>query len=108
MNKSIGMAVLLLLALPVIAHASCDEVKSGIETRLKANGVASYTLDVVSGDTADAGGKVVGQCEGDKQIIYSRDAVDATASDNPAPDGAKPASRSAHVAAEPTRAGGCG
>lgn len=109
MNKSMGMAALLLLALPVMAHASCDDVKSSIDAKLKANGVANYTLDVVSGDKADAAGKVVGQCEGDKQIIYLRDAGD------PAPSGTKNSDKaalstkkSAHIAAEPTMAGGCG
>lgn len=108
MNKSIGVLALLLLAVPLMAHASCDEVKSGIDAKLKANGVTGYTLDAVSGDKSDANGKVVGQCEGDKQIIYTRDPVEPATSDSATPDSAKPGTKSAHIAAEPSMAGGCG
>ncbi len=73
MNKRFGLMALLFLALPVMAHASCDEVKSSIDAKIKANGVSNYKLEVVSGDNAaDAGGKVVGNCEGDKKIVYTR------------------------------------
>ncbi|OOG41392.1 DUF1161 domain-containing protein [Rhodanobacter sp. C05] len=82
MNKCFGIAVLL-LALPMMAHASCDAVKSSIDAKIKANGVSGYTLDVVSADQADAGGSVVGQCEGSKKIVYTRGSADK--SDNTAP-----------------------
>ncbi len=72
MNKRFGFAALLLLALPLMAHASCDDVKSSIDAKIKAKGVTNYSLDVVSGDQAGNGGKVVGQCEGDKKIVYTR------------------------------------
>jgi hypothetical protein len=62
-----------LMTLPLFAHASCDAVKSDIDAKIKANGVSNYTLDVVAADQADKSeGKVVGQCEGDKAIVYSR------------------------------------
>ena len=60
MNKRFGIAALLLLALPLMAHASCDDVKSSIDAKIKAKGVSGYSLDIVSADQADAGGKVVG------------------------------------------------
>jgi hypothetical protein len=73
MKVHTGMAVLALLSLPLLAHASCDSVKSSIDAKLKANGVGNYSLDVVGADQADKnGGKVVGQCEGNKAIVYTR------------------------------------
>ncbi|HEY0197481.1 MAG TPA: DUF1161 domain-containing protein [Rhodanobacter sp.] len=88
MNKRFGIVALLLLASPLMAHASCDEVKSGIDAKIKAKGVSSYTLEVVSADQAAADGKVVGQCEGDKKIVYTRGnstVSDAAATDTTAP-----------------------
>lgn len=79
MNARIGVAALLLLALPVLAHASCDSVKASIDAKIKANGVSSFTLSVVPADQADVDGKVVGQCEGNKQIVYKRGSMAAPA-----------------------------
>ena len=77
-----------LLGFSVSAMASCDDVKSQIDTKLQAKGVTSYTLEIVpvaqaaapaaaSGAAAtpakETAGKVVGTCEGDaKQIVYKR------------------------------------
>jgi hypothetical protein len=73
MKLRIGIAALALLSLPLLAHASCDSVKSSIDAKLKANNVSNYSLDVVDADQADKnGGKVVGQCEGNKAIVYTR------------------------------------
>ena len=72
MKARTGIAALLLFALPMFAYASCDSVKASIDAKIKANGVSSYTLEVVAADKADAAGKVVGQCEGDKKIVYTR------------------------------------
>lgn len=61
------------MSLPLFAHASCDAVKSDIDAKIRANGVSHYSLDVVAADQTDNGpGKVVGQCEGDKAIVYTR------------------------------------
>ena len=83
MKARIGMAALLLLALPVLAHASCDSVKASIDAKIKANGVSSFTLTVVPAAKGDADGKVVGQCEGNKEIVYKRGSMAAPA-DKPA------------------------
>jgi uncharacterized protein DUF1161 len=73
MKTRIYIAVVTLMSLPLLAHASCDAVKSSIDAKIKANGVSNYTLDVIAADQADkSGGKVVGQCEGNKAIVYSR------------------------------------
>lgn len=72
MNKRFGVAALLLLALPLLAHASCDKVKSSINAELRAKGVSNYTLEVVPADQTIDKGKKVGWCEGGKKIIYTR------------------------------------
>jgi uncharacterized protein DUF1161 len=77
-----------LLGFSVSAMASCDDLKSQIDSKLQAKGVTSYTLEIVpvaqaatpvaaSGAAAtpakETTGKVVGTCEGDtKQIVYKR------------------------------------
>jgi hypothetical protein len=50
----------------------CEDVKAGIEAKIKARGVKAFTLDIVAKDEAkDA--KVVGNCEGGKKVItYKR------------------------------------
>lgn len=112
MKQSIGMIALLLLAMPLLAHASCDEVKAGIDAKLRDKGITGYTLDVVPEDQADVAGKVVGQCEGDKKIIYAREAAGPAASERVKPAHAKPdnarldGGKSAQVGAEPGAPGG--
>jgi hypothetical protein len=74
--------------MPLLAHASCDSVKADIDARIKANGVADYTLAVVPAGQEPASGKVVGHCEGDQQIVYTRGATSAS---NPGDSPANPA-----------------
>lgn len=54
------------------AGKPCEELKSEIEAKIKAKGVASFNLEVV--DKGSAGGKqVVGTCDGGtKEIVYSK------------------------------------
>jgi len=85
MNKRFGVVALLLLALPLMARASCDSVKSSIDAKLKAKGLSGYTLDVVPADQAADKGKEVGQCEGSKKIVYTRGHAAAAAAATPAP-----------------------
>ena len=88
MNKRFAMIALLFLALPVMAHASCDDVKSSIDAKIKAKGVSDYKLDVVSSDSASADAKVVGTCEGNKKIVYTKGeggSADSASSDSSAP-----------------------
>ncbi|WP_266158250.1 DUF1161 domain-containing protein [Dyella silvatica] len=73
MKARMSVAALVLMALPVFAHASCDAVKAGIDAKIKANGVSHHSLDVMAAEQADKSeGKVVGQCEGNKAIVYSQ------------------------------------
>jgi hypothetical protein len=70
---------------PVSAYAQaaakpCEELKSEIAKKMDANGVKSYSLEIVTKDAA-AEAKVVGTCEGGtKKIVYRRgDASSQTA-----------------------------
>ncbi len=74
MKLLVGVAVALFA--PVCVHAqtakTCEDVKSEIAKKIEANGVKSYTLEIVAKD-ADAEGKVVGTCGGGtKKIVYRR------------------------------------
>ena len=78
------LAVAALLAAPAFVHAqaakSCDDLKAEIAKKIEANGVKTYSLDVVDKD-AQADGKVVGTCGGGtKKIVYSKTAPSGDAS----------------------------
>ena len=88
MNMRIGLGILALAMMPLLAHASCDTVKADIDAKIKASGVADYTLTVVPAGQEPASGKVVGHCEGDQQIVYTRGAASAS---NPDDSQANPA-----------------
>jgi hypothetical protein len=67
-----------LLSGPLIAAAghaeTCEVIKAQIESKIRAGGVASFSLDVVdAAETVDtAKGRVVGTCGlGSKKIVYS-------------------------------------
>jgi Protein of unknown function (DUF1161) len=64
------------LVVPASGYAQaakpCEELKSEIAKKMDANGVKSYSLDVVE-KGKDAQGKVVGTCDGGtKKIMYTR------------------------------------
>ena len=76
------MTVRLLVAMLVMGLAGsawaqgmrkpCEELKAEIDAKIKKNGVAVYTLDILEMD-AQAEGKVVGTCDGNtKKIVYKR------------------------------------
>lgn len=96
MNKRFGWAVLLVLASPLAAHASCADVSASIDAKIKANGVSGYTLNVVPADQADVAGKVVGQCEGDKKIVYARGESTAASDSSATADAAAKPSHKHH------------
>ncbi len=51
---------------------ACEELKAEIEAKLKAKGVAGYTLEILPADQVKDQ-KIVGSCEGGaKKISYSR------------------------------------
>jgi hypothetical protein len=52
---------------------SCDELKGEIEEKLKAKGVANYSLEIVPADQIKDQ-KVVGSCDGGKmKITYTKE-----------------------------------
>ena len=93
--KSFVTVACLLLVMAVCANAAkpCEELKEEISKKMDANGVKSYSLDIVPTDKVkDGEGKVVGSCDGGtKKIVYTRTTMQA----------AKPAATS--TATEPTK-----
>lgn len=85
MNARFAMTALMLFALPVLAHASCDSVKSSIDAKIRAKGVSSFTLSVVKAGDSAADGKVVGQCEGNKEVVYQKGSAAAPADKDATP-----------------------
>lgn len=81
------------LIAPVAGYAQaakpCEDLKSEIAKKMDANGVKSYSLEIVEKDK-DAQGKTVGTCDGGtKKIVYSRTTDSNSASSAQAP-AAKP------------------
>ncbi len=73
MTSLAAVAVLLFVAAPAFAAGKpCEELKAEIAKKLEANGVTTYSLDIVAKDK-EAEGKVVGTCEGGaKKIVYTK------------------------------------
>ena len=75
MKALVAVVAALLIATPALAQRKdCGELKTEIEGKIKANGVKSFTLDVVPTEQVKEGdGKVVGSCDGGTQkIVYKR------------------------------------
>ena len=71
--KNLMIAVaLLMIATPAFGMKPCEELISEIDAKIKANGVKSYTLEIVPNDKVKDE-KIVGSCDGGtKKIIYKR------------------------------------
>ena len=70
-----AMIAAVLAAAPAHARKDCEELKNEIAAKIDANGVKSYTLEVIAVDPESAA-KVVGSCNGGTQrIVYQRAAV---------------------------------
>ena len=55
------------------APKPCDELKAEIEAKIQDQGVASYTLEIVTNDEVHDNNMVVGSCEnGTRKIIYQK------------------------------------
>ncbi|MBL8348157.1 MAG: DUF1161 domain-containing protein [Rubrivivax sp.] len=80
MNRSLGAFLLLLAAAGPALAATCEELRASIEARIRANGVANFSVQAVE-LAASAPGKQVGTCDlGRKKIMYVREAPGAAAS----------------------------
>ena len=77
------------VSLPAHARKDCEELKREIATRIDANGVKAYQLEVLD-TAAQSNAKTVGVCNGGTQrIVYQRMAPSPilTASGTPQPGG---------------------
>ena len=74
MRGIVLLAALMLAASPALARKDCEELKTEIDAKIKANGVPVYTLEIVPNEEVkDKDGKVVGSCDGGtKKIVYKR------------------------------------
>lgn len=74
------------IALPASARKSCEELKSEIDAKIKANGVPTYTLSIIDvANEASTDGKIVGHCDGGtKRIVYVRGSAVTAPSEVPA------------------------
>lgn len=73
---SLSAPLCVLFLLPNVSYAdNCDDLRAQIDAKIKAAGVASYSVVVVDA-SASAPGKVVGSCaRGAKKIMYTSNAV---------------------------------
>jgi hypothetical protein len=62
------------VAAPAHGAESCDALRTQIESKIAAAGVARFTVTVIDA-SASANGQVVGSCElGSKKVVYLKDA----------------------------------
>jgi hypothetical protein len=62
--------VAMLLASSASAAGTCEELRTQIEAKIRANGVAAFSVSVVDAG-ASAPGRVVGSCDrGARKIVY--------------------------------------
>lgn len=79
-------AVLLIAISDSRADDNCASIRAGIEAKVRASGVAHFTLSTVAAD-ARVAGKVVGTCDrGAKKIVYVQAAASAQAMPPRGPD----------------------
>ena len=73
MKKWIVVIALLMAGTPALAAKKpCDELKTEIDAKIRANGVKNFTLKIVPNDQVKDE-KVVGSCDGGtKKILYER------------------------------------
>ena len=90
MNKIVLGLGLLLIASPVLAKKSCDELKAEIAAKMDTHKVVGAQLDIVAKDEVK-NQHVVGSCDGgSKRITYSKGAAAKSVLTPPAPAAAAP------------------
>jgi hypothetical protein len=80
MKTLVTVAVLLIASIAAYADGPkpCEDLKAEIARKVEANGVKTYSLEIVAKEKDDVQGKVVGTCEGStKKIVYSKTATPA-------------------------------
>ncbi len=94
MKLPIALATLLLSAGAAQAASNCDAIRDQIDAKIRAAGVARFTLTVVDA-AASAPGRNVGSCErGSKKIVYVQEGK-AEGAAAPASAAPRPAARPA-------------
>jgi Protein of unknown function (DUF1161) len=79
MFKLAPLATALAFACSASYASKCDALRTQIEGKIKAAGVASFTVTVVD-SAASAAGKVVGSCDrGAKKIVYLQNPASGSA-----------------------------
>jgi len=82
MKSLIAFVATLLIASPALAQVKpCEELKSEIDAKIKANGVEVFSLEIVANANVKEGkGQVVGSCDNSTQkIVYKRGVAPAPA-----------------------------
>lgn len=65
---------IMVVASPVYAAKSCDDLKAEIEAKIQGHGVKSYTLEIVDTNQVKDQ-KVLGSCAGGaKKVVYKKGA----------------------------------
>lgn len=69
----LAMACSVLATTAMAAPKPCDELKAEIEAKIQAQGVTSYTLEIVDNLDAKDPNMVVGSCDnGTRKIVYQK------------------------------------
>jgi hypothetical protein len=98
--RSLALLGLLMGTLPALADTRCQTLQAEIDAKIRAAGVASFTLLTVD-SSADVPGRVVGTCgQGSKKIVYLA-GTSAAAPGRPASSPAPAAKVVSTVRAEP-------
>jgi Protein of unknown function (DUF1161) len=106
MFKLVPLAAILALACSASFASNCDELRAQIEGKIKAAGVASFTVTVVD-HAASAAGKVVGTCErGAKKIMYLHSPASGAATPTATHHAASPAAQPVAKTRPPAKAAG--
>jgi len=95
----LALLALLALAAAPAAASNCEAISAGIEAKIRAAGVARFTLGTVDAQ-AQVPGKVVGTCDrGARKIVYLRgdEAAAAPPASAPAAAPARPAKGSSVI-----------
>ncbi len=75
MKSILAVVATLWIASPALAQIKpCEELRSEIDAKIKANGVEVYSLEILMiADVKEGEGKVVGSCNNSTQkIVYKR------------------------------------
>ena len=70
---ALAVMVMSLATGALAAPKDCEELKAEIETKIQANNVSSYTLEIVTNEEVHDQNLVVGSCDnGTRKVIYQK------------------------------------